>query len=573
MPGRMLARPARFSCLATATLLSAASLLYPALTASGTGSLPRPVMVAERTITAERLQRHIRVLASDEFEGRGPGTAGEEQTVRYLIDQFQSLGLKAGGTDGSWTQEVPMMGLTTEEPSMVLKFGTESRHLRYPDEAVIWSKQFVSAQRVWDSEVVFVGYGVVAPEYGWDDFKGVNVSGKTIVFLINDPPVPDPADPEKLDARMFKGRAMTYYGSWTYKFEIAAARCAAAALIVHEDGPAGYPWSVVVDSNAQENFELQTARPRRSHTPIQGWLRSDQARKLFAELGYDFDALKRRAASKDFQPVALGARASLSLKSRQREVRSRNVVARIDGADPRQRNEYVAFSAHWDHLGRDPRLAGDQIYNGALDNAAGVAALLELGRAFQQLKPAPRRTVLFLAVTAEEKGLLGSQYYVENPLYPINGTVANLNMDGGNAWGRTRDVEVIGYGQTTLEDWLKVAAARQGRVVTADSEPEKGRIFRSDQFEFAKVGVPALYLKSGVDYRGKPADFGRQKAEEYLQKHYHRLSDEMQPDWDLSGAVEDARLLFEVGWQAATAKGRPAWKAGAEFTSARQRAH
>jgi Zn-dependent M28 family amino/carboxypeptidase len=423
---------------------------------------------------------------------------------------------------------------------------------------------------VQNSELVFVGYGVVAPEYGWDDFKGVDVRGKTIVFLVNDPAIPDPRDSSKLDEKMFKGRAMTYYGRWTYKFEIAAERGAAAAIIVHETGPAGYPWAVPMGSNSRENFDLQAADKNMKRAAIEGWIHLDSAKELFTAAGHDFEQLKQKALSRDFKPMPLGGTANFRLKNAVREVVSQNVVAKVDGADPQLKGEFVIYTAHWDHLGRDATLAGDQIFNGARDNGTGCAALIEIGRQFARARVAPRRTVLFLAVTAEEKGLLGAKHYAQQPLYPVARTVANINMDNMNPWGRTRDINVIGLGQSTLEDLLGLAAAARGRVVTPDHEPEKGLYFRSDHFEFAKVGVPGLYTHSGVEFVGQPAAFGPAKVEEYTAKDYHKVSDEIKPDWDLSGTAADADLLFEVGWKVANDVAHPAWKPGSEFRRLRE---
>ncbi len=526
---------------------------------------PRALRSALDTITAEDLLRHITVLASDEFEGRAPATPGEEKTVAYLSREFARLGLEPGNPDGTWVQEVPLVGLTMLEPHFEYAAGERVVTPTQPAEAVIWTKRFVPEVRVEDSELVFVGYGVEAPEYGWDDYKGLDVRGKTLVMLINDPAVPDPKDPTRLDPRFFAGRAMTYYGRWTYKFEIAAAKGAAAALIIHEDGPAGYPWSVVAESNSGEQFDLARADGNRGRAAIEGWVTRAQGQALCAAAGLDLEALKRTAVRPDFRPVPLGLKARFALRTRLREVRSHNVVARLPGADPRRRDEYVVLTAHWDHLGRDPHLEGDQIYNGAFDNATGVAALLEVAGAAARLRPRPARSLLFLALTAEEQGLLGAAHYAAHPLYPLERTVANLNVDGMNPWGRTRDVEVIGYGRTTLDEVLRRAAATQGRVVKPDSEPEKGRFYRSDHFEFAKRGVPALYLKAGLDFRDRPPDYGRTRAREYLQQHYHRVTDEVRPDWDLSGAVEDTRLLFQVAWRVAQAREWPAWKPGSEF--------
>jgi Zn-dependent M28 family amino/carboxypeptidase len=529
---------------------------------------PEALQSASQSIRPDDLLRHIRTLSSDEFEGRSPGTRGEDLTVRYLVEQFRKLGLKPGNPDGGFIQKVPLMGISSES-TVSLQTGGKKLELALPGDAIATSLHFDPEVKVTDSDVVFVGYGIVAPEYGWDDYKGVDVRGKTIVMLVNDPPIPDPADPSKLDEKMFKGKAMTYYGRWTYKYEIAAEKGAAAALIVHETGPAGYPYFVLISSHARENFDLQSADRNAGRVPVQGWLTLSKAKEFFAQAGHDFEALKQSALKKDFKPVSLGARVSFDIKNKLRPVASQNVIARLEGSDAKLKNEYVVYTAHWDHIGRNEKLEGDQIFNGALDNASGTAGLLELAEAFSRLGAPPKRTVLFLAVTAEEKGLLGAKYYVEHPLYPLERTLANLNMDGINPWGRTRDVEVIGHGNSTLEDLLQAAATAQGRKTTADSGPEKGRFFRSDHFEFAKLGVPALYLKSGVDYVGKPAGFGKQKTDEYTERDYHKVTDEIKPDWDFSGAVEDLQLLLEVGWRVAGTDVWPEWKPGSEFKARR----
>jgi Zn-dependent M28 family amino/carboxypeptidase len=393
----------------------------------------------------------------------------------------------------------------------------------------------------------------------------VDVRGKTLLMLINDPQVPEPKNPGKLDPEKFKGRAMTYYGRWTYKYEIAAEKGAAAALVIHETELAGYPWEVVVDSNSRENFSLQTPDRNLGRAAVEGWIHLKPARRLLAACGLDLDRLKKVAVTRDFKPVVLGAKASFTLTNALRTVNSRNVVARLEGSDSQLKNEYVIYTAHWDHLGRDPKLPGDQIFNGALDNASGTAMLLELAKGFTQLKVAPRRSVLFIATTAEEKGLLGAQYYTSHPLWPLERTVAELNIDTINPWGRTRDVVVVGAGNSTLEDVLAQALQTQNRSIVPESLPEYGYFYRADHFEFCRAGVPALYFWSGTDYIGKPKDFGSQKVRDYISRHYHKVSDEVQADWDLSGAMDDAALLFQVGWTAAQDEKRPEWKPESEF--------
>jgi Zn-dependent M28 family amino/carboxypeptidase len=528
-----------------------------------------PPKEAENAIDSAGLLEHIKVLSSDQFEGRAPGSRGEEESVRYITAQFRKLGLKPGNPNGTYTQEVPMAGILTT-PTASITFGEKKIELRAPEEFVAFTQQLVPSIEVKNSDLVFVGYGVVAPEYGWDDFKGADLKGKTLIFLINDPPVPSPNDPSKLEDSMFQGKAMTYYGRWTYKYEIAAAKGAAAAIIVHETIPAAYPWSVVSNSNAKENFALDSADKNLSTVPVRAWITLEQAKKLFADVGKDFAQLKAAAVKKDFKPVSLGVTADFSLKNQIRHLKSRNVAGRLDGADPQTKDEYVIYSAHWDHLGRDPHLQGDQIYNGALDNASGVASILEIAQAFAKLPQPPRRSILFLATTAEESGLLGAKYYAEHPLYPLDRTLADINIDVVNPWGKTRDIEDISYGNSTLDDLFAQAAQRQGRVAKPNSEPEKGSFFRADQFELSKLGVPSLYPGSKPkDFIGKSADFGQKMSDDYTLHHYHQISDEVNPAWDLAGAVRDTQLLFEVGYEVANGDTYPTWKTGSEFKAAR----
>lgn len=532
------------------------------------GADPGVIAPALAAITAEDILRHTRVLSSDAFEGRAPGTPGEDSTVAYLEAQFRQLGLAPGNPDGSYIQKVSIIGFTGR-PEATLQVKGRAMPLRFPEDYVAVSRHDRPLITVDDSELVFVGYGVVAPEYGWDDYKGVDVKGKTIVMLVNDPPVPMSGDSAALDTAMFKGKAMTYYGRWTYKYEIASAKGAAAAILVHETEAAGYPYDVVVGSWGRENLDIAAAGGTDGRVLVEAWMHNAKVRELVASAGEDFDALKRRARTKDFRPVTLDARADFRVQNSVRRIESRNVVGKLEGSDPARRDEYVIYTAHWDHLGRDSTLPGDQIFNGALDNATGTAALLELAQAYKALATPPARSILFLAVTAEESGLLGARYYARNPLHPLAKTVANINMDGVNQWGRTSDITVIGLGNSTLDDILHEVAAREGRTLIPDPEPEKGYFYRSDHFEFAKEGVPALYTDAGVTYIGKPASYGTEKRESYTANDYHKPSDEVKPDWDLSGAVADLQLLFEVGYRVANGDRWPEWKAGTEFKAKR----
>jgi Zn-dependent M28 family amino/carboxypeptidase len=555
------------ACVTTNTTNQANTQATPAATAQA-ANFPAELKPALDSITADDLLKHIKTLSSDEFEGRGPGTKGEELSVNYITDQFKKFGLKPGNPDGTYVQKVPLTGFQAAPQFSVNANGKQLTY-NFPDDYVAVSRHFDPQVDVNDSDIVFVGYGVVAPEYGWDDYKGVDVHGKTIVMLVNDPAVPDPNDPSKLDPNMFKGDAMTYYGRWTYKYEIAAQKGAAAAIIVHETGPAGYPYEVVKDSWGRENFDTQNANKNADRAKVEAWITLDRAKELFSAAGQDFDALKKTAVTKDFKPVALNAKATFHIKNSLRTVDSQNVVAKLEGSDPTLKDEYVIFTAHWDHLGIDPNLPGDKIYNGAIDNASGVATLLEWAEAFTKLQTPPKRSILFLAVTAEEKGLLGSKYYAEHPLYPLKKTLADINIDGINQWGRTKDITIIGLGNSTLDDVAQQVASIQGRTLSPDAEPGKGYFYRSDHFEFAKKGVPALDPESGTNYIGKPDGYGKQKREEYTANDYHKPSDEVKPDWDLSGAVEDAQLLFVVGYDVAQGDKYPEWKPGTEFKASR----
>ncbi|MCP9496206.1 MAG: M28 family metallopeptidase [Pyrinomonadaceae bacterium MAG19_C2-C3] len=524
---------------------------------------------ALNTITSEDILRHTRVLSSDEYEGRAPGTRGEDLTVKYLTDEFKRLGLKPGNPDGTYTQKVPLAGFTAQ-PTASFEVKGEKIDLSFPNDYVAVSRRYVPEVNVANSDVVFVGYGVVAPEYGWDDYKGLDVRGKTVIMLINDPAVADANDASKLDDKMFKGRAMTYYGRWTYKYEIASEKGAAACIIVHETTPAGYPYEVVSGSWGRENFDIVRADKNAGRVGIEAWITENRAQQLFTASGQNFNELKKAATRKNFKPVTLDARANFTLKNTLRTIDSRNVIAKTEGSDARLKNEYVIYTAHWDHLGRDTTMQGDGIFNGALDNASGTAGLLEIAEAFTKIRPAPKRTILFLAVTAEEKGLLGAKYYATNPLYPLNKTLANINMDGVNQWGKTRDIIIVGLGNSTLDDLLRATAAKNNRIIKPDSEPEKGFFYRSDHFEFAKQGVPALYTDAGDDFINKPAGYAQTKRDEYTARDYHKVSDEIKPDWDLSGAVEDLRLLATVGYAVAQGARYPEWKPGTEFRARRE---
>ena len=537
---------------------------------------PGPTPTVERIPMGELPQvdidavlAHTKVLSSDQFEGRAPGGKGEQLTVGYLVDQFRKIGLKPGNPDGTFIQKVPLVGITASPAPLVFSKGSQQVTLKWKDDMVAGTKRVVDTVALADSELVFVGYGVVAPEYNWDDYKGVDVKGKTLVMLVNDPPVPDRSNPAELDPKTFGGRAMTYYGRWTYKFEIASERGAAGVFIIHETGPAGYPFEVVQGSWTGEQFDLVAPDKNMSRVPIQGWVSLEQGTNLLKMSGQDFQTLKRQAASRDFKPVALGVTASMTLKNKLRTINSQNVVARVEGSDPKLKAECVVYTAHWDHLGVGEPVNGDRIYNGAVDNAVGVGGILEIARAFTKLQAPPKRSVLFMAVTAEEQGLLGSAYYTVSPLYPLAQTAATINIDGLNVHGRTRDLTLVGYGASELDDYARDATGEQGRILRPDPEPEKGFYYRSDHFNFAKQGVPALDPDEGVEFVGKPPDYGQKVRAQYTEHDYHKPSDIVKPDWDLGGAREDLMVFFAVGYRVAEAARTPEWTAGNEFKAKR----
>ena len=519
-------------------------------------------------IKADDLHQVIETLSSDDFEGREPGSHGETLAVEYITEQFKQAGLAPGNPDGTYIQNVPLTGHRSHPEASV-----GGQAMTSPDDFVAWSYDRQKEVTVKESELVFVGYGVVAPDYKWDDYKGADLKGKTLVMLINDPPIPDPNDPSKLDPAMFKGKAMTYYGRWTYKYEIARKLGAAGALIIHETEPAAYPYSVVVNSNSHENFQIHAEGPNEHFPSVAGWLNEAKARSLLQASGYTLDDLKQQALSRDFHPIDLKQTVSFDIKKDMRDVDSRNVVGKIAGSDPKLKDEVLVISAHWDHLGWDPALPGtkhDQVYHGALDNASGISGLVALAKAFKALPNPPKRTVLFVATTAEEKGLLGAQYYAAHPLYPLKKTVADINIDGLNIIGKTRDIEIVGSGNTTLEDDLAKAAAAEGRVTRPDSRPEHGGFYRADQLEFARVGVPVLYTENGEEGIDDPAGY-KAKVEAYIAKRYHNPLDQITPDWNFDSAVDDVGLLFRVGYDVAQGKVTPHWKDGSEFKAIRDK--
>lgn len=529
--------------------------------ASGIGCAGQGPKAGLEAITAEDLAHHIAVLASDSFEGRAPASPGEEKTIRYLETEFRRAGW-APGNGESFLQPVPLVGITAD-PGMPLRVRgpAGTRTLRYTADFVAWTKRPVDALRLDWTELVFVGYGIVAPEYGWNDYEGLDVRGKAVLILINDPGFATG------DTTRFRGRAMTYYGRWTYKFEEAARQGARAALIVHQTAPAAYPWEVVTGSWATEQFGLDAPESVASRVPVEGWVTEESARRLVADAGWDFDSLARRAAEPGFRGPSLRSQIAVEIKNTVRRSLSHNVVALLRGRT--RPEEYVIYTAHWDHFGRDTSRQGDQIFNGAKDNATGTAGLLVLAKAFPAVGVPPERSVVLLAVTAEEQGLLGSKHYATHPIYPLDRTVAVINMDGLNVDGRMRDITIIGLGNSELDDYLAAAARAQGRRVRPDPEPEKGYYYRSDHFEFAKVGVPALDPDAGIDHVTYGEEWTLARRDDYTAHRYHKPSDEYDPSWDLTGAVDDLRLFFQVGWRLATESTWPNWRPNTEFRALR----
>ena len=507
------------------------------------------------------LHQHIAILASDEYEGRAPATPGEEKTISYLQQEFSALGIQPGNGD-SYFQSVSVTETTTASDAVLMLEGNDYQvALSYGDQMMVSSQQQIPAISVLDSELIFVGYGVVAPERSWNDYAGIDVTDKTVVILVNDPGY------ATQDPNIFNGNAMTYYGRWTYKYEEAARQGAAAALIVHETGPAGYSWEVVSSSWSGPQIGLQAANLNVDKVDIEGWLTLDSAQALFAGAGLSYQQLKAAAAETGFSAVAMSdITASVSITNSVRESQSQNLIAMIPGSQ--RPEETIIYTGHWDHLGVNLELPGDNIYNGAADNATGTAALLALAK-LHAAEPAPARSIVFLAVTAEESGLLGSRWYSENPIFPLEKTVANINMDNLNTFGPMRDIVVVGDGSSEMENYLQEAADKQNRYLAAEPNPERGYYYRSDHFNFAKVGVPALYAGSGEDSREHGREWGAEQAQEYTDNRYHAPSDEYDPDWDLSGAAQDIFIYFDIANKLSQETTFPNWFEGNEFKAIR----
>ncbi|WP_241264347.1 M28 family metallopeptidase [Bowmanella dokdonensis] len=508
---------------------------------------------AYASISTDLLSEHTRILSSDEFEGRLPTTVGETKTVDYLVSEFKKLGLQPGNGD-SYLQPVNLLEITAD-PNVTLKLG--SQELNYKENMVVATKREQTSVSLENSELVFVGYGVNAPEYEWNDYEGLDVTGKTVVILVNDPGFENP------DSGKFQGKTMTYYGRWTYKYEEASRQGAAGALIVHETAPASYGWSVVANSWSGPQYSLASEDGNAGRVAVEGWISLEAAEQLFKEAGQDFYAMKAKAQQGPFHQALGGLTASVTVNSELEHSESNNVIATLPGSKVPE--EHIIYTAHWDHLGKDENLEGDQIYNGAHDNATGTASLLAVAKAFSELNQAPARSVTFLAVTAEEQGLLGSAYYAEHPVIPLDKTVANLNMDAMNVLGRTKDVAVVGKGKSELENYLEKAATRQGRTLTQEDRPEAGSYYRSDHFSLAKQGVPALYAKGGTEPWDEQTAEYRKKTQVITRGCYHQVCDQFRESWDFSGVQQDSQMLFEVGYDIATSDDWPKWNPSSEF--------
>jgi Zn-dependent M28 family amino/carboxypeptidase len=539
------------------------------LTAAGLATIKPAVLTneereASRAIRENGIRADVRFLSSDSLEGRGPATRGDRLAQEYVAARFEAIGLQAGAPNGSYYQPFDVVGVNAACPEVLrVTRGAEGVDLRFREDYVAYSGVQAEEARVDDAEIVFVGYGIVAPEYQWDDYNGADLRGKVLLVMNNDP---------ESDPGLFAGKRRLYYGRWDYKYEMAARLGARAAIVIHTAPSAGYRWQVVQTSWTGEQFSL----PAEGEPALQvkAWATEEACRRIARLGGQDLDALRASAERRDFHPVPLGVTLSLSLKNAVSRRQTGNVIGRLPGSDPALAGEAVLYTAHHDHFGRKPGVADgkDAIYHGALDNASGVAAMLAVAEAMVALPARPRRSIFFAGVGGEEQGLLGSTFLALHPPVPAGRLAAGVNIDGIGIWGRTRDVAVIGLGKSNLDEWIRTIAEAQGRTVVPETFPDKGAYYRSDHFALAKIGVPAAFLDAGTDVIGKPPGWGRQAQEEWESAHYHQTSDELTPDWDLAGAVEDSRLLFYLGVKVANAPQMPAWNAGDEFEPARERA-
>jgi Zn-dependent M28 family amino/carboxypeptidase len=509
------------------------------------------------------IRKIIAEISGDAYEGRGPASPGDLKTRKYLAGRMAELGLEPGAADGGWEQQFELVGLNTHQPKeWTFESKDGSATFRQWDQYLVNSGVETSHTAVSDAEVVFVGYGIQAPEFGWDDFKGADLKGKVLLIMNNDP---------DWDPELFAGETRLWYGRWDYKYQIAAKQGAAGAIIIHTAPSAGYPFQVLQTSNTGIQFELPAGDE--AHTRFKAWMTEAAAKRLVALAGMDLDALREKAYNRDFRPVPLGVKTSIAMDVDVTRVRTANVLGLIPGSDPSLKDEVVIYSAHHDHLGIGPPDAdGDTIYNGALDNATGVATVMGIARGFKALPTSPRRSILIALVGAEEQGLLGSQWYARDPTFPPGKIAADINFDGGNIWGKTHDVTFIGLGKSSIDGIALGVAAQQGREVKPDQFASRGYFYRSDQFSFARIGVPAMYLDPGTDFVDRPPGWGKEQVDHYTEVNYHQPSDEYDPSWNMDGLLDDARMAFWVGLSIANADAMPTWNPGDEFEAARKKA-
>jgi len=511
---------------------------------------------AMAVISGDAMLDHIKRLSSDEFEGRAPGSHGDRLTVKFLEDQIKKIGLLPAAPDGTFEQVVPLRAFQSHPSSLILKNGGKVVTLETPSDFVARSRVERQDVSVKGSPLVFAGYGISAPDKKWDDYKGLDVKGKTLLLL--------DGEPQFANGQSMFAKLQTRYGTRQAKIDDAARRGAVAVLFIHDPKTAYANYQVVQNNYRQEFFDV-TSSKNQELLSMEGWIALSAAKRTCKNAGFDFNKLRASASGRNFKPVTMGIAADFKLRNVSRTITSKNVIAMIEGSDPKLKSQYVIYSAHWDHLGRDVSLQGDQIFNGAIDNAGGSSQMLEIARAFAALRVPPKRSILFIWTTGEEKGYLGSKYFLSHPFFPVRNAVADINLDNCNVWGRTRDVNDLGFGFTTIDTVLENTARKLGRKFTNATFDGGSYYYRSDQIEFAKVGIPSVFPGSGTDYIGKPAGYGDQMWNDYGANAYHQVSDEVQPDWDMSGAVEDAQWMFLAGYQLAQAKGMPAWKSGSGF--------
>jgi Zn-dependent M28 family amino/carboxypeptidase len=528
--------------------------IYSTASLAASSAVINPDMqVAAKQITMEDIRDHVRYISSDAFEGRGPSTRGDKKTQEYLRAELESLGMKPGAPGGGWIQDVPLVGITTHGPqTLKLSHGKKQLTLKNHDDFIASTGQQKSSVSIKDAEIIFVGYGVVAPEFNWNDFKDVDVKGKILLVMNHNPAA-------------FAGKTRLYYGRWTYKYEQAAKMGAAGVIIIHTTESASYPWQVVQSSWTGELFELIDEGKLRVN--MKGWATEDASRKIVELAGYDLDALRKAAESRDFRPVPLGVKVSLDLKNTINYSQSANVIGMIPGSDPQLAKEAVIYSAHHDHLGmkRDSASGETLIYHGAIDNASGVSGLLAIAKAYSKFNQPLKRSVYFVLTASEEQGLLGSEYFVAHPSVPVSDMAANINIDGIGFYGRTRDLTQFGHGMSSLDDVLQSLASQLGRVVIPDPHPESGSFYRADQLNFARAGVPVIYTFAGLDVIGKPAGWGELQVANYVKNDYHQPSDIFRESYDFSGAAEDAQLEFYLGVNIANTDQRPVLNKGNKF--------